>query len=87
MNGTVKWFSGQKGYGFIDGDDGESYFVVGDATDPKAHSNAQQATNSISGSGIANGHIRSKLRRTRSRRRRRNKVGTSSSIQSIDARL
>lgn len=27
MNGTVKWFNGNKGFGFIEGDDGEDYFV------------------------------------------------------------
>lgn len=27
MEGTVKWFNGKKGYGFISGDDGEDYFV------------------------------------------------------------
>ena len=27
MNGTVKWFSKEKGYGFIAGDDGRDYFV------------------------------------------------------------
>ncbi len=27
MEGTVKWFNGRKGYGFINGDDGEDYFV------------------------------------------------------------
>jgi cold shock CspA family protein len=26
MNGTVKWFSSQKGYGFIRGDDGVEYY-------------------------------------------------------------
>ena len=26
MEGTVKWFNGRKGYGFINGDDGEDYF-------------------------------------------------------------
>ena len=27
MKGTVKWFNGKKGYGFIKGDDGQDYFV------------------------------------------------------------
>ena len=27
MEGTVKWFNGQKGYGFINGEDGTEYFV------------------------------------------------------------
>jgi cold shock protein len=27
MEGTVKWFNVQKGFGFIKGDDGEDYFV------------------------------------------------------------
>lgn len=27
MEGTVKWFNGQKGYGFISGEDGQDYFV------------------------------------------------------------
>ncbi|MFP4111774.1 MAG: cold-shock protein [Candidatus Woesearchaeota archaeon] len=27
MEGTVKWFSEEKGYGFIVGDDGQDYFV------------------------------------------------------------
>ncbi len=27
MTGTVKWFDGKKGYGFISGDDGKEYFV------------------------------------------------------------
>lgn len=27
MNGTVKWFSNRKGYGFISGDDEQDYFV------------------------------------------------------------
>jgi CspA family cold shock protein len=27
MEGTVKWFDSKKGYGFINGDDGEDYFV------------------------------------------------------------
>ncbi|MFR9649669.1 MAG: cold-shock protein [Rikenellaceae bacterium] len=27
MTGTVKWFDGKKGYGFISSDDGKEYFV------------------------------------------------------------
>jgi len=27
MEGTVKWFNGMKGYGFIEGEDGKDYFV------------------------------------------------------------
>jgi CspA family cold shock protein len=27
MEGTVKWFNGRKGYGFVKGEDGEDYFV------------------------------------------------------------
>ncbi len=27
MEGTVKWFNGQKGFGFIQGEDGTDYFV------------------------------------------------------------
>lgn len=26
MTGTIKWFSGDRGYGFIQGDDGEEMF-------------------------------------------------------------
>ena len=27
MKGTVKWYNGMKGYGFIEGDDGKDVFV------------------------------------------------------------
>ncbi|AKA69350.1 MULTISPECIES: cold-shock protein [Clostridium] len=27
MNGTVKWFNGEKGFGFITGEDGKDVFV------------------------------------------------------------
>ncbi len=27
MTGTVKWFDGKKGYGFISSDEGKEYFV------------------------------------------------------------
>ncbi|HYF81720.1 MAG TPA: cold-shock protein, partial [Clostridia bacterium] len=27
MNGTVKWFNGEKGYGFITGEDGTDVFA------------------------------------------------------------
>ena len=27
MEGTVKWFNERKGFGFIQGEDGEDYFV------------------------------------------------------------
>ncbi|MBT5022688.1 cold shock domain-containing protein [Candidatus Woesearchaeota archaeon] len=27
MEGTVKWFDTQKGFGFIEGEDGKDYFV------------------------------------------------------------
>ena len=27
MEGTVKWFDGQKSFGFIQGEDGKDYFV------------------------------------------------------------
>ena len=27
MEGTVKWFDSKKGYGFVEGEDGEDYFA------------------------------------------------------------
>tara|TARA_Y100000310_G_scaffold305920_1_gene346608 strand:- start:1654 stop:1899 length:246 start_codon:yes stop_codon:yes gene_type:complete len=34
IEGTVKWFSRDKGYGFIAGDDGNEYFVHGSELAP-----------------------------------------------------
>ena len=27
MNGTVKWYNVKKGYGFVNGEDGQDYFI------------------------------------------------------------
>ena len=35
MLGTVSWFNEQKGFGFIQGDDGQKYFVHYSAIDDK----------------------------------------------------
>jgi len=35
MEGTIKWFNVQKGYGFIKGEDGEDYFFHYTALEPE----------------------------------------------------
>jgi len=36
MEGRVKWFNSKKGYGFIEGNDGEDYFVHESSLPPGA---------------------------------------------------
>ncbi len=39
MDGTVKWFNTKKGFGFINGDDGDDYFVHYTSIDGEASIN------------------------------------------------
>lgn len=37
MEGTVKWYNERKGYGFIEGEDGQDYFVHESAIEKGAY--------------------------------------------------
>ncbi|MEO7803614.1 MAG: cold-shock protein [Actinomycetota bacterium] len=41
-NGTVKWFSAEKGYGFISRDDGDDVFVHFSAIDGAGYRNLEE---------------------------------------------